>query len=360
MDATGVVLRQPLRFPSSSYAAAAPSSSELKTSTASIVFRRRRPAPSGILSSGFCDQGHVKYYNSNFAPSSSTAAMMSAIGGKKEKARDDKASKKMKMKKKQLKLLKGLSRDLSNFSQIGFGLDSDGALLDQVKVNMISEASEILLKQLQKLKAEEKEMKRKLKEEKARLKAARMQNIVVGREMSSSSSSSESSSDSECGEIVDMNNLKQLKRQTNLEQVIEDPTTTIATTLAYQVPIFPLLEPNVLDEKCDAEKTCEENLSSGSLTKIEVCMGGKCKKSGAGALLEEFQKVVGIEGSVSGCKCMGKCRDGPNVKVSADKCVDKAPPNSLCVGVGLEDVGVIVANFLGENNNNQVGFVAAC
>ncbi|KAL3615112.1 hypothetical protein CASFOL_040773 [Castilleja foliolosa] len=354
MDATGVVLRQPLRFSSSSYAAtaAAPFSAELKTSSVSIDVRRRRP---GILTSGFCDQGHVKYYNSNFAPSSSM------ISGKKEKeikARDDdKASKKMK--KKQLKLLKGLSRDLSTFSQIGFGLDSDGALLDQVQGNMISEASEILLKQLQKLKAEEKEMKRKLKEEKARLKAARMQNRVVDRVMSSSgsSSSSESSSDSECGEIVDMNDLKNPKQQTNLEQVIEDATAT--TTLAsYQVPVIASFEPNVLDERHlssrDAEKMSEEG---GLLTKIEVCMGGKCKKSGAGALLEEFQKVVGIEGSVSGCKCMGKCRDGPNVKVLADKCVNKAP---LCVGVGLEDVDVIVANFLGQNNNNQVGFVAAC
>ncbi|KAL3624862.1 hypothetical protein CASFOL_031530 [Castilleja foliolosa] len=337
MDASGVVLRQPLRFPSSS-CTAAPASAELKNSSASIVVGRRKLAPSLVLSSEFCDQGHVKYYNSYFTPSSSTATMMSAISGKKEKA---KASKKMKMKKKQLKLLKGLFRDLSTFSRIGFGFDSDE--------NMISEASEILLNQLQKLKAEKKEMKRKLKEEeKARLIS------------SSSSSSSDSSSDSECGEIVDMNSLKKSKRQNNLQLVIEDA----AKTTAYKIPISPLSVSNVLDERqsssCNADKTGEESLGSNVLTKIEVCMGGKCKKSGAGALLEEFQKVVGIDGSVSGCKCMGKCRDGPNVKVLADKCVNKAPTTkSMCVGVGLEDVNVIVANLLGQNNDNQVGFVAS-
>ncbi|KAL0407401.1 UNVERIFIED_CONTAM: Diacylglycerol O-acyltransferase 3 [Sesamum latifolium] len=117
----------------------------------------------------------------------------------------------------------------------------------------------------------------------------------------------------------------------------------------------------------------EENVSSPSCSKkIEVCMGGKCKKSGAGALLEEFQRVVGIEGAVSGCKCMGKCRDGPNVKVLngfdggvavavADADTDasvRGPANSLCIGVGLEDVNMIVANFLGENHN-QLNLAAA-
>ncbi|MGV7468050.1 hypothetical protein PJI21_29140, partial [Mycobacterium kansasii] len=41
------------------------------------------------------------------------------------------------------------------------------------------------------------------------------------------------------------------------------------------------------------------SLGTGESTrKIEVCMGGKCKKSGSALLLEEFQKAVGSEGSV--------------------------------------------------------------
>ncbi|KAL6544833.1 hypothetical protein OROMI_023695 [Orobanche minor] len=369
MDAAGVVLRQPLRLCFSSYstAAAADQSScrkELKfrTSSASICARQRRRA-TGILSSGFCNQGHLKYYNSNFGPSSSSpAAMLAATNGDKEKAhRNEKASKKMK--KKQLKLLKGLSRDLSTFSQMGFGLESDGPLLDQVKGNMISEAAEVMLKQLQKLKADRKELKRKMKEEKARLKAARTRDNVSNCEMSSS----ESSSDSECGEIVDMNNLK--SKQTAPQRVNEE----VMTSSAYPIPILPTVitssESNPFEGRAsssNAEKQCcslegEANLAK----KIQVCMGGKCKKSGAVPLLDEFQRAVGIEGAVSGCKCMGKCRDGPNVRVSnqfdgdlADKSV-KA--DSLCVRVGMEDVEVIMANFLGPNHNqNRVGFAVAC
>ncbi|KAK6154751.1 hypothetical protein DH2020_008999 [Rehmannia glutinosa] len=378
MDATGVVLRQPLRFSSSSYSGSTgvPSSSkELRTSSGSIFVGRRRRA-CGMISSVFCDQGHVKYYSSNFGVSSATGAetgMMTTISGKKEKTTKDKSPKKMK--KKQLKLLKGLSRDLSTFSQIGFGLDTEGALVDQVKGNMISEAAELLLEQLQKLKAEEKEMKRKIKEEKARLKASAMRNSVIDCQMSSSSSSESSSSDSECGEIVDMNNLKRAKaKQNNLQQVIEEATSTYPAPI---MPTIPIPEEKValqLISSCNGENSCCSEKgsickSTGNLgeevcsKKIEVCMGGKCKKSGAMALLEEFQKVVGIEGAVSGCKCMGKCRDGPNVKVlnggfDGDNSV-RAPANSLCIGVGLEDVDMIVANFLGDNQN-QIGFAAAC
>ncbi|KAI3466712.1 hypothetical protein Pfo_023375 [Paulownia fortunei] len=393
MDATAVVSRQPLRFSSSCYSAAAPSSSkELRTFSASVMMGRRRPATE-ILSSGFCDQGHLQYYNSNFGPSSSSAAagIMAIISGKQDKTTKDKASKKMK--KKQLKLLKGLSRDLSTFSQMGFGLDSDGALLDQVRGSMISEAAELLLEQLQKLKADEKELKRKMKEEKARLKAAQMRNNLIDCEMSSSSSSE--SSDSECGEVVDMNNLKRAQaKQNGLQQVIEEAISTYPTSI---MPTYTSLHPNVSDVRpvpvLPSTTTPEEKMilqlrSSGNVEneccsgtgssigknesslvaptcsmKIEVCMGGKCKKSGAAGLLEEFQRVVGIEGAVSGCKCMGKCRDGPNVKVLngfdggvADISV-RAPANSLCIGVGLEDVNMIVANFLGENH--QIGFAAA-
>ncbi|KAL6538667.1 hypothetical protein OROGR_012655 [Orobanche gracilis] len=371
MNATGVVLRQPLRLCFSSYStsAAADQSSSRKelrfrTSSASICARQSRRA-TGILSSGFCDQGQVEYYNSNSGPSSSSPAKrLVATNWDKDKAhRNDKALKMMKKKKKQLKFLKGLSRDVSTFSQMGFGLESDGALVDQVKGNMISEAAEVMLKQLQKLKADRKELKREMKEEKARLKAVRTRDNVFNCEMSSS----ESSSDGECGEIIDMNNLK--SKQAAPQRVNEELT----TSPTYPIPILPTVitpaESNPLEGRaysCNAEKEwCSSEGEVNLSKKIQVCMGGKCKKSGAVALLDEFQRAVGIEGAVSGCKCMGKCRDGPNVRVSnhfggdlADKSV-KA--DSLCVRVVMEDVEVIVANFLGPNHNqNRVGFAAAC
>ncbi|KAH7676283.1 Diacylglycerol O-acyltransferase protein [Dioscorea alata] len=89
---------------------------------------------------------------------------------------------------------------------------------------------------------------------------------------------------------------------------------------------------------------------------IEVCMGGKCKKSGALEVKEKFEKKVSIEGAVVGCKCMGKCRDGPNARLVnlSNKEDDLVRPltNPLCLGVGLEDVKSIVSNFLGEKDAN--------
>ncbi|KAJ8623961.1 hypothetical protein MRB53_032491 [Persea americana] len=55
---------------------------------------------------------------------------------------------------------------------------------------------------------------------------------------------------------------------------------------------------------------------------------------------------------------MGKCRDGPNVRVlnqcngnALEKEVGGSITNPLCIGVGLEDVGAIVANFFGEKKD---------
>ncbi|QHO23121.1 hypothetical protein HN873_038855 [Arachis hypogaea] len=99
--------------------------------------------------------------------------------------------------------------------------------------------------------------------------------------------------------------------------------------------------------------------------RIEVCMGNKCKKSGSIALLQEFERVVGAEGgaaaAIVGCKCMGKCKSAPNVRIqnsTADKIAEgfndsvKVPANPLFVGVALEDVETIVARFLRENQES--------
>lgn len=354
-----MALQQPIRFSSAS--------KELRDSSGLIRLRRRRPN-SGVLSSGFCDRGHLQYYKS----SSAAAAEEVAVSGRRMSVKEVKSGKEeksvKKMKKKQLKLLKGLSKDLSTFSQMGFGLDNHGALLDQIKGNMITEATQLLLEQLQKVKAEEKEIKRKLKEEKARMKAAARMQIQIGGncEMSSSSSSSESS-DSECGEVVEMSSLKRGLQQVEEEAAPPYPTPIIPTLPSSYETDLSGAPPSIVSPQEDLSLQPSSSSSGQAPSccskKIEVCMGGKCKKSGAGALLEEFQRVVGIEGAVSGCKCMGKCKEGPNVKVvNALDAVATAASNALCIGVGLEDVNVIVANFIDEHQNqnqNQLGFSGA-
>lgn len=84
---------------------------------------------------GFCDDGHIEYYNKSLK--------MIRCGGVKEKEKELE-SKEKKMKKK-LKLLKGLSKNISMFSGMGFGLDSDVGLAGEVKGKMIS-VSLLLLK----------------------------------------------------------------------------------------------------------------------------------------------------------------------------------------------------------------------
>jgi diacylglycerol O-acyltransferase 3, plant len=80
-------------------------------------------------------------------------------------------------------------------------------------------------------------------------------------------------------------------------------------------------------------------------------MGGKCKKSGSPSLLQELEKKVGTGGAVVGCKCLGKCGLGPNVRLrsvaSADGSVKRNP---LYIGVGLEDVDAVVAGLYGDSD----------
>ncbi|KAF8409436.1 hypothetical protein HHK36_005512 [Tetracentron sinense] len=85
-------------------------------------------------------------------------------GGKKKKGA------KMVTVKKRLKLIKGLSRDLSMFYGMGFGMETEDGLIGEVKGKMISTKSieistdggnKILLAQLQQLRAEEKDLNKK-------------------------------------------------------------------------------------------------------------------------------------------------------------------------------------------------------
>ncbi|TQD83135.1 hypothetical protein C1H46_031297 [Malus baccata] len=107
------------------------------------------------------------------------------------------------------------------------------------------------------------------------------------------------------------------------------------------------------------DDTLSSSVVGVSAKRIEVCMGNKCKKSGGGALLKEFERQMAVEGTVVGCKCMGKCKNGPNVRVSStidgiqsegmDDSI-RTPTNPLYIGVGMEDVSLIVANLIGEDS----------
>ncbi|XP_052208703.1 diacylglycerol O-acyltransferase 3 [Diospyros lotus] len=284
----------------------------------------------GFSNSGFCDNAYRQYYCGKATP-----AAITCDGKKKEKVKEGSEKKTMK---KRLKLLRGLSKDLSLFSEMGFGLDPENrGLVDEVKGKMITEATELLLKQLEQLRAEEEDLKRKRKEEKAKARAVRTLHMADCEESSSSSSSE--SSDGECSEVLDMKTEARLP----LTATKESKPESIVELQPIQKPVMAAIG-----------KAAQE---SGK--RVEVCMGGKCKKSGSEALLGEFQRLLGGgEAAAVGCKCMGKCRDGPNVRVlncdrngtgalGGDESVRK-PSNPLCIGVGLEDVALIVDKFFGE------------
>ncbi|KAF8394746.1 hypothetical protein HHK36_020963 [Tetracentron sinense] len=313
-----------------------------------------RDSKVSVRSRKFPDDGNLQYY---VAPRS---------GGRKKEKEKEKGSKK------RLKLIKGLSRDLSVFYGMGFGVETEDGLIGEVKGKMISviiqsllsvfspsidlvnlEATEILLAQLQQLRAEEKELNKKRKEDKAKLKATRRFKDMV-----------------------------QIKVDERPQQEIQEATTSTSLSLLIPEEKMVLELKGIEDgslqshgEECcyriNTSCTSVDGVTRSSVVadRIEVCMGGKCKKSGAAALLEEFERRVGVDGAVVvGCKCMGKCRDGPNVRVlngckgiqaeGGDDGSFRLPANPLCIGVGLEDVSTIVANFFGEERKD-LGLMAA-
>lgn len=173
-----------------------------------------------------------------------------------------------------------------------------------------------------------------------------------------SSSSSSESSESDCEEPQILQ-LSDLKTTTTATIATPNPTSPVPLPLPLPVPLTlpapaPALKQTIL----------VEDVAPG---KVEVCMGGKCKKAGSIDLLHEFEKKVGGEGGavVVGCKCMGKCKEGPNVRVSScgsgttgtvqggESIRDLR--DKLCVGVGLDDVGPIVVHFFGVEEHDDAG-----
>ncbi|CAH8390396.1 unnamed protein product [Eruca vesicaria subsp. sativa] len=345
MEVSGVVLRQ-IPFVSGSVADGRYSGLRFSGNTGTVGFRTRRF--SGIMcNNDFADKGHMSYYSGT-----------TRCGG------EGKVLEKEKKKelKKKAKVLKALSKNLNMFSSIGFGLDPEAGLVAEIQSKTISEATEILVKQLDQLKAEEKQLKKQRKEEKAKAKALKM---MTEMDSESSSSSSSESSDSDCGKgkVVDMSSLRN-KAKPVLEPL--QPESSLATLPRIQETLIPkklaLLQsaaastafPSIVNPRLPLKTVEAVPVVGLPLKRVEVCMGGKCKKSGGAVLLDEFQKAMtGMEGSAVACKCMGKCRDGPNVRVvnETDAVMTdsvRTPSKTVCVGVGLQDVETIVTSFFGE------------
>ncbi|CAL5097080.1 unnamed protein product [Urochloa decumbens] len=207
------------------------------------------------------------------------------------------------------------------------------------------------MKAMKKMEKEQKKATKKaMKMEKGAKKMA-MATLNGCRDEDDSSCSSESS-DSECeGEVVRMS-----RCATITAPQMPSPSTVFPIIVPQIPPSLPL-EPSQASEPAAAVQVNSSSsvaVAETSVTnRIEVCMGGKCKKSGALALLQEFEKTVGTGGAVVGCKCLGKCGLGPNVRLRSEVSVEgsaKRNLNPLCIGVGLEDVGTIVAGLFGDGD----------
>ncbi|KAJ0053293.1 hypothetical protein Pint_00764 [Pistacia integerrima] len=314
------------------------------------------------LNTQFSDSEHQQYY-------------VSPIKQFKKKEKENNSE--IKLVKKKLKFIKKMSKDLSLFSLETSGIENGNSLVDEEK---ISGAVEVLQAQVQQLRTEQKEVKRTMKEKKAQIKNTLRQKKGKQKSESSSSSSSSSSSESsgsENGEVIDMirlrSNVLEQSKNSEAEQKIKVATSGTRASLVQQEKSEETLGIGDMSSQnygsggeCSSSNGCNkeqtESIAEGtSAKKIEICMGGKCKKLGAEALLQEFGGKLGAEFAVSGCKCMGKCKDGPNLRVvdtpNGDQATRMLRPsiNSLCIGVGLEDVDIILADILGKDKSNKYG-----
>ncbi|CAH9094396.1 unnamed protein product [Cuscuta epithymum] len=229
-------------------------------------------------------------------------------------------------------------------SSIGFGLDFAESLHQQ-QTTISQGGAETMLSHLKKLKATGKQKERR------------------GGYDSSSSSSSESS-DSECEGIDNMN---RRKCDNAIVQRFTTPESKPVVVLDSQQPMLLPVSIHPLSNPINDESPSCSEMGSRTMKLFEVCMGGKCKKSGAQAILEELQNaVVGVpDVSVCGCKCMGKCKVGPNVRLSSTAvCHDVLHDNnnnnnngglarSVYQSVGIQDVSLMASNFLERKGEGQ-------
>jgi len=221
-----------------------------------------------------------------------------------------------------------------------------------------TECKKIVMKAMKKMEKEQMKAMKKMEKEqkKAAKKAMKMEKEAKKMAMAAlsgcrdedDSSCSSESSDSECeGEVVRMS-----RCATVTAPQMPSPSAVFPIIVPQIPPSLPLEPSQALEPATAMQVTSISSVAvaeTSTTSRIEVCMGGKCKKSGALALLQEFEKTVGTGGAVVGCKCLGKCGLGPNVRLRSDVSAEgSARRNPLCIGVGLEDVGTIVAGLFGD------------
>ncbi|CAM9002927.1 unnamed protein product [Rhodiola kirilowii] len=251
-----------------------------------------------------------------------------------------------KERKEKRKLVKGLEKDLGLFSAMRFGINPRTGLAGEVHESMIKEAAEVLLKQLQWLReAEEEARKRRRREKKRKEKAMQLLDEDVGSETHTDSG------DGECESSTDFDNSSSKEAEALGESIVAERVVRVmlkgldrvkkeercaGTSLeflnvssdgSHEVQEVPAsTEANVAKAvgqslihalACQQESKLQQTDHLGG-KKVEICIGGKCRKSGGCQLLEQIHKRAEKEHvEVVGCKCMGKCKNGPNLRLSA-------------------------------------------
>lgn len=219
---------------------------------------------------------------------------------------------------------------------------------DKAAVKAMKKMEKEQMKAMKKMEKEQKKAAKKAMKMEKEAKKMAMATLNGCRDEDDSSCSSESS-ESECeGQVMRMS------RCATITAPEMPPPSTGLPIIVPQIPAPLAPQPSQSQPSEPATAVQATRVSSVAVTetsttsRIEVCMGGKCKKSGALALLQEFEKAVGTGGAVVGCKCLGKCGLGPNVRLRSGASAEgSAKGNPLCIGVGFEDVDTIVAGLFG-------------
>lgn len=251
--------------------------------------------------------------------------------------------------KKRMKLLQFLSKDLSVLTTT-IPEDADVSLTDQVRAEILSDAVSALMRQLEQAKAERKERKRQLKAQKKALKLAEKQRKNKG--------CCEDSSFDHGREVLDMALLHPTEQ---IGRILETPEPNQSVLVENPPNVAEVNE----DEKAlhveFAEASDRLGLNSAvgipveeAKSVIKVCMGGKCKKSGSEMMLEAFEEIIsksgmGCEVEAVGCKCMGKCRNAPNIRVQTEEDGFHGGKGVVHMGVDIGDVDLILAQHFGFN-----------
>merc|ERR1711915_477132 len=234
----------------------------------------------------FSDESHLQYYG----------GMVKPYCGKKNK------SEKLKSKhlsplndrplsdKRRLNLLEFISKDLPALATTP--ADASASLTEQVRAEILSDAVNAMMRQLEQAKAERKERKRQLKAQKKALKLAEKQR--------KNKACCEDSSFDHGREVVDMALLHPTEQ---VGRILEPPEPNQSVLVENPPNVAEVNE----DEKAlhveFAEASDRLGLNSAvsipveeAKSVIKVCMGGKCKKSGSEMLLEAFEEIISKSG----------------------------------------------------------------